>query len=397
MAPQAPLQRVAIQSHPIRQPTHKNTVPQPQPVEQVRFTPPPSFRSSELPHATPASSIAPNEAADSQKVVRQRGRKLVQYQSQPPSTESQSEPTGETPKLTLVTSPPSQSRQREERRQVERTVSRLEPLPGWQAVGAEVSQQIARSESLMQRNAFFSAREEASGAMNYLVHILDAGNNSRRSHSALQAAQTAIQEAENFASGAVHLDQESQGLLIRSHTTPVLKDIDTRSLAPLTAAQYYHRFAKEKLVEASQGHPWCSEVLYALGRSFQAQSETAATSGVLLREKSLLYYRAALEIAPGNTLAANQLGYMLLRMDRAEEARSVLIQSVQATPTQPAVQNLAEAARRLGDQQVLNWIAGYLRQTSTPAAKQPSTPQVTQVSPDAFIALSPYNSGPSAR
>ncbi|MEM7560660.1 MAG: hypothetical protein AAF394_16175 [Planctomycetota bacterium] len=249
----------------------------------------------------------------------------------------------------------------------------------------------------MQRNAFFSAREEASGAMNYLAHILDSGNNSLRSHSALQAAQTAIQEAENFASGTVHLDQESLGLLIRSHTTPVLKDVDARTLVPLTAAQYYHRFAKEKLVEASQGHPWCSEILYALGRSFQAQSETAETSGILLREKSLLYYRAALEIAPGNTLAANQLGYMLLGMDRAKEARSVLIQSIQATPTQPAIQNLAEAARRLGDQQVLNWIAGYMQQSKTPASPQVRTPMVTEVSPDAFIALSPYNSGPSAR
>lgn len=263
-------------------------------------------------------------------------------------------------------------------------------------MGAEVSQRIARSESLMQRNAFFSAREEASGAMNYLAHILDSDNHSRRSHSALQAAQTAIQEAENFAPGAVHLDQESLGLLIRSHTTPVLKDVDTRTLAPLTAAQYYHRFAEQNLVEAARGHPWCSEVLYALGLSFQAQSETAAASDTLLREKSLLYYRAALEIAPGNTLAANQLGYMLLGMDRAKEARSVLVQSIQATPTKPAIQNLAEAARRLGDQQTLSWISAYMQQ-STPASTQVRTPMVTEVSPDAFVALSPYNSGPSFR
>lgn len=101
---QASLQRVAVQSRPIRQPTRKNTAPQPQPFAKVRFTPPRSFRSSEVPHSTPAVSIAPNTTSDSRRVVQQRGRRLVQYQSKPRVAEPQSESARETPKLNLVAS-----------------------------------------------------------------------------------------------------------------------------------------------------------------------------------------------------------------------------------------------------------------------------------------------------
>ncbi len=278
-----------------------------------------------------------------------------------------------------------------------RQIRPIDAPPGWQAVGEEMGQRIANCEALLNRKAYYSAREEAESAMLTLVRVLDLISNRYDSEPAWFAASKAMHEAEDFSS-AQRLTSDSDILrrIILSHETPVLKDADVTTLAPLAAAQHYRQFAETKLLEAAQGHPWAAEVVYALGRTYQAQADVVDDgSDQPLRWKAVTLYRAARAIAPSNAVATNQLGYVLLQMDRAADAREALIASLNTNPSLQAFENLVEASRRLGDQATGNWAMQQALALKSTMVSETNVPAVIEVDPRTFAALSPYTIGPN--
>ncbi len=279
-----------------------------------------------------------------------------------------------------------------------REVASIETPPGWQAVGQELSQRLARCESLINRKAYFSAREDAEGAMLYLMRVLDLMSNSYRSEPAWFAAQRALLEAEDF-STAQRLTSDSDFLrrIILSHETPVLKDADVASLAPMAAAQHYRHYAEDRLIEAAQGHPWASDVIYALGRTFQSQADSTPDGTELpLRWRAITLYRSARTINPGNAIAANQLGFILLQMDRPTEARGELIASLNAATSISALENMIEASRRLNDVAMAEWALQQHAALQGAMPNGPAVPQVLEVDVRTFAAISPYTIGPAS-
>jgi tetratricopeptide (TPR) repeat protein len=276
----------------------------------------------------------------------------------------------------------------------------VEPVdgpPGWQAIGEKLSQQIDHCQQLLNRKAYYSAREEAETAMLYLVRVLDLMSNSYRSEPAWHAAGLAMQEAEDF-SNMQRLTSDSDFLrrIILSHQTPVLKDVDATELAPLTAAQHYRQYAEFKMTEAAQGHPWAAEVIYALGRTYQAQADAVSDETQHnLRWKAVTLYRGARHIAPSNAVAANQLGYVLLQMDRPLDAREAVVTSLNATPSLAAYENLVEASRRLGDTSTANWATAQAMVIRAAQPQHSPIPAVVEVDPRTFAAVSPYTIGPN--
>lgn len=281
--------------------------------------------------------------------------------------------------------------------EVGRPVHSIDSPPGWQAVGEELSQRLGKCEALINRRAYFSAREDAETAMLYLVRVLDLRSNHYYSEPAWHAASKAMSEAEDF-SNAQRLTSDSDFLrrVILSHETPVLKDADATTLAPLAAAQHYRQYAEEKLAQAAQGHPWASEVLYALGRSYQSHAD-ASQAGLQqnLRWRAITLYRAARAIAPGNATATNQLGFVLLQMDRPADAREALLASLNAAPSLAAYENLVEASRRLGDTSTGNWAMQQALAAKHSLAIASSAPEFVEVDPGTFAAMSPYSIGPN--
>lgn len=277
-------------------------------------------------------------------------------------------------------------------------VAAIDAPPGWQAIGHALGQRISNCEMLLNRHAYFSAREESEAAFLYLARVLDLMSNSYTSEPAWHTANKALQEAEDF-STAQRLTSDSDFMrrLILSHETPVLKEVNASELAPLAAAQHYRQYAENKLVEASQGHPWASEIAYALGRTYQAQAD-AAEDGArdLLRWRAVTLYRGARGIAPDNAMAANQLGYVLLQMDRPQDARQALLDSLRAQPSLPALENLVEASRRMGDAATGQWAAQQVLALKDNAPPPNTAPEVIEVDPRTFAALSPYAAGPTA-
>lgn len=278
-----------------------------------------------------------------------------------------------------------------------RSVESIDNPPGWQAIGEELSGRLENCEALINRKAYFSAREDAEAAMLYLMRVLDLMSNSYRSEPAWHAASKAMTEAEDF-STTQRLTSDSDFLrrVILSHETPVLKDAEAATLAPLAAAQHYRQYAEEKLVEAAQGHPWASEVAYALGRCYQAQADLADVgSQQNLRWRAIILYRGARGIAPNNALATNQLGFVLLQMDRPADAREALVASINVSPSLTAYENLVEASRRVGDTGTANWAMQQAQALRNTFATAPGTPAFIELDPRTFAALSPYTVGPN--
>ncbi len=275
----------------------------------------------------------------------------------------------------------------------------VETPPGWQAVGQKLSQHITRCESLIYRGAFYSAREEAQQATLHLLRMLDLNSNQYTCEPAWNAAQRALAESEDFSmTQRLTTDDGLLRRLIQSHETPILKDRDVTQVSPLTAAQHYRLYAQKKMSEAAQGHPWAGEVFYTIGRVFQAEADSTTdndNSAEALRWKAVTYYQAAYAVTPENALAANQLGYLLLQMDRPLDARDALIHSLRAGHSVAALENLIEASRRLGDTSTHRWAMQQYSAIPKAGPQTQNIPPVVEVDPRTFAGLSPYASGPS--
>ncbi|MDX1930434.1 MAG: hypothetical protein SFV81_28175 [Pirellulaceae bacterium] len=278
------------------------------------------------------------------------------------------------------------------------SVTRIESPQGWQAIGTRLGQHVRKCESLLGRGAFCSAREEAETASMLLYRHIDLHDNLFRCEPAAQSANQALREAEDFlVTMRSTADGEALRRLVDAHTTPALKNKNLSGMSPLTAAQHYRQFAEAQLVEAAQGHPWASELLYTVGRTYQAEADADSSRVDVLRMKAMAYYRAARITLPSNAIACNQLGYLLLQMDRNAEARGALIAAVTLKPEQAFLSNLAEASRRLGDTQTSTWAAqsadAIRRRTPPPSP----VPPYVEVSQEDFIAISPREIGPKTQ
>ncbi len=262
-------------------------------------------------------------------------------------------------------------------------------LAGPAAVEQQLNAQMARSEQLCRRGMFLSAREESLSAMIQLSRYLDSLSNTLHSEPCIRAARTAMREAEDFTE---LLSLSGLQELAGSHETSVLDGVDLSRVPPASLAQLYYQHAESKLLEASQQHPWFSDIYYSIGRTYQAEADSRAEIGATpLRLQAVVYYRAATTIRPKNALAANQLGFVLLQMDRPREAQLALVSSVDSKMDIPALQNLAEASRRLGDQRMQQWaisMASTLQRQQPPQAQR-QAPEVLELDNRSFGATTP--------
>ncbi len=273
----------------------------------------------------------------------------------------------------------------------------VENPQGWQSIGERLSSHIRQCESLLRRGAHYSARQEAESGLAILLRHLDVIESKFQAEPAWRSAMQALREAEDFTKAKIAIaDQGMLQRVIDSHTTPVLKNADLQEISPAIAAQHYYQFATSELTRAAQGHPWASELYYALGRTYQAEADSDRARVDSLRLTALTFYRASRSTLPSNAVACNQLGFLLLQMDRPQEARAALMEAVRVSPEEAYLSNLAEASRRLGDAQTQTWAQSTIATRRSQRPPQPRVPQVVEVDPQQFVAISPRTSGPPA-
>lgn len=199
------------------------------------------------------------------------------------------------------------------------------------------------------RGACFSARSEFISALRMLAQALDTEAQTRLHSQALATGLAAMREADDFLpSGAkLEADLDLRGIVGR-HRTPVLKGTDPAGLTPMVALQRYLTFAQEQLAAAVGGEVAGSMALRGLGKVHEAMAERRLQSVQIARPKAMAFYQAALLACPQNYLASNDLGVLLARSGRPEDARLALEHSLSIQQQPTSWHNLAMVYQQLG-------------------------------------------------
>ena len=273
----------------------------------------------------------------------------------------------------------------------------LEPPPGWNAVEKSIREKLESCDAMLRRGAIFSARQTCWKGLEELCQVIDLHNPQGKHVESLRRALVAMREEEDFYrySNIQLAKPEVLANLCFAHETPVIRSlIDQNSeqpttFNPLIAAQHYRSYARDQLVLACDHHPWAADLLYALGKALEKQAWEDRSRSALVHQHAELVYQAALETNPSQTLAATQLGYVLLQLDRPQEARDILARSLQSGPTAASLQNLAEACRRLNDQPGVQWCATQLPHAQQRQQGAAADIPFTEINPRQFAAISP--------
>jgi tetratricopeptide (TPR) repeat protein len=273
----------------------------------------------------------------------------------------------------------------------------LESPPGWAAVEQELKLRLERCDSLLRRGAIHSARDEAIQGMRRLVRTLDAHRRSLISSAAFEKALTALREEADFHNLAGNCHADAIPSLVASHSTEALKGRPLDGVSPEIASQHYRNYARYELVIASDGHKWSSDLLYAYGKTLEREAELEPDRAFLLLAQSVACYQAATQVSPSQSDAANQLGYVLIRLDRIDDAYQALISSIKQKPTANAWNNLAEIYRRRGAASD----AQYASQQAKAIANSQQNfsydnPEITEVDSATFAKYSPMQMQTSA-
>lgn len=277
------------------------------------------------------------------------------------------------------------------------TLSPLETPPGWIAVEKSIREKLESCDTMLRRGAVFSARQTCWKGLEELCQVLDLHDPNGKRVDSLRRALVAMREEEDFYrfSDIQLAKPDTLSNLCFAHETPVIRNLLSQhgeshsNINPLIAAQHYRSYARDQLVQACDHHPWGADLLYALGKAFEKQAWEDRSRSALVHQHAELVYQAALETNPNQSLAATQLGYILLQLDRPQEAKAVLVRSLQAKPSQAGLQNLAEAYRRLNDPNSMQRCIAHINQLKqVEPNSQPDIP-FTEISARQFAAISP--------
>lgn len=223
----------------------------------------------------------------------------------------------------------------------------LSPRRASPQVEARALEQIRYGQSLTRRRAFYAAREEFIRALLLIASSYNAESNSSTHPERLAQALIAIDEAGDFATFSSGNNRST--LLqqkIFSHKSRLLAPQDIATITPARAINIYSNFAQSQIEQAIGFSAAGSEALHALGKLESIVPEANANQGGTSQIKTLVFYRAAININPSNTVCANDLGVLLYDMGRLQESESALKASLSSTPSQLGWNNLASIHRQ---------------------------------------------------
>lgn len=234
---------------------------------------------------------------------------------------------------------------------VERAVVRTPAArPAMQAVSERALGITQNGAALADRGAFYSARSEFIQALRVVTQALDAQCGDASHSQALAEGLRALSEADDFAPHGSQLEADLDlASIVASHRTPVLKQQDLQSITPLHALQQYYTFAQQRLTAAGEHEPAASQALFGLGRLTALMAERSADDRRLHAPKAMTLFQAALAVDGRNARAAHELGVLYAQFGQLEDARRLLVISVNLSPQKETWHNLAVVHERLGE------------------------------------------------
>lgn len=247
---------------------------------------------------------------------------------------------------------------------------------------------------LVQRRANFSARARFVEALRIVARSLDDQTNGTQHTTALRHALSAYEEAGDFFPGTTRPDEDvNLYAVVGGHDTPVLQGVDPQTLTSRQCVREYMAYSEQELRSALGSDEFASQALYGLGRLESATEATGSSSEQVRAQRSLTLYQAALLVDKANFSAANELGVLLAKYGRYQEAVVALRHCVQLSPQPTAWKNLSNIYRRLGQAEESRMAAIEANRAMAAApAHVPfvaAKPRVQWVDAETFASLSP--------
>lgn len=267
---------------------------------------------------------------------------------------------------------------------------RTDDEAAFDVVARHANELIDHGAALALRRAYFSARAEFIAALELIAQARDAGESSGagRGHcaEALASGLVALAEADDFVSRNGRLSAEIDvSRVVSGHRTPVLRGAE--SVSPLVARQQYYTFAQERLKLAGGQSASAARALVGLGKVAMLDAGGGTREYLAHAPKALAAYYAASQIDANDSLAANELGVLLARFGRLNEAVAALRHSLSVKPTAETWHNLASVHEQLGERDLAEQARQQVRGETIPPSSR-TEPHVVWLTPAQFARTS---------
>lgn len=219
------------------------------------------------------------------------------------------------------------------------------PTPA--ALSRQLLPSIQHAYGLARHGAVFAARAEFIQVLRRIAQAKDASASTDVHSQALAAALRALEEADDFVPQGAQVEGELNVPLIASaHRTPVLAQCPATP-RPIEAIALYHEFSRHQFARSVSSEQAGSAALYGLGKMHNRLA-SSREGDVSHERKALVLFLASLDVAPGNHLAANEIGVLMARGGRAWEASIMFRHAINISPSATTYHNLAVVDRQLG-------------------------------------------------
>ena len=214
-------------------------------------------------------------------------------------------------------------------------------------VEAKAREQVRYGQSLARRQAFFASREELIRALLLIASSYRTESGAHAYPRSLTQALVALDEVSELMSFTSDTNSPQLQQTLLSHQTQLLAPQDIQTITPMKAIGIYSSFAQAQIEQAIGMSAAGSEALHALGRLESIVPETNLNHARAKQTKTLVFYRAAININPSNTICANDLGVFLYKMGRLQEAEHALKTSLKSAQTRLTWNNLSSVHNQL--------------------------------------------------
>lgn len=253
---------------------------------------------------------------------------------------------------------------------------------------------------LIQRRAPYSARARFVEALRTISRSIDDQTQSNRHAAALRRGLTAYDEAADFFPAANRPDEEvNLSAIVSGHSTSILRGADTDELTPERCLREYLSYAEQEFTAALASEQVGSRALYGIARLETAPGAITSSNRQVRTRRALTLHQVAMIVDSDNYAAANELGVLLARYGRLEEAKLAFRHCVRLSPQPTAWKNLANVHRQLGQIEEAR-LAQAEADRARPARRAPfvaSTPTVEWVDAGAFTRTSTPQRGGQAQ
>ncbi len=202
---------------------------------------------------------------------------------------------------------------------------------------------------------------------------------------ALRDGRRALREARDFVTAGAVIDAARMEAIAASHQTPVLHGEAPIGCTAADAVDRYLDYARRRLTPLARRHIRAAQAMDLIAAITLGRND----SDRLPEETALCLRRAALFGQPSNPSLAAQLGKQLAAMGLVDEAERTLRHALSLQASEETAAALAAVLNQRRETGAAARLVERLDAPSPEASRRPRTPEVIELSPSDFAAISP--------